>query len=575
MICGMPGGTQLASSVWRFSPFALAALKSASALAGPGSSTGADAARDANSVDQSGCHTPVQSGSLPRAAYSSGVGRLGERIGERRRDQRQPHATQQYPCAYASHPCLLAGYDPTRAPSLLPFTGHRQLTGRMNFACAGSGGGSGCGGAKSACATRHAIGFDLAPRARSRAWSRRAEPASGARRRGRKDSSQGRRGPDEDAQHRTLPDDPHRQPAPPRTAGEHDVRAGRGRAGRRGRAGCRDRFGGGRDGRAPAPGGNRDRRRRRDVEAELRHLHQGSPPRLRRGRQQLQLPRSRRISRHPRQGVRRCRPRAPPRAPPAIRRSASGTVEAPRLDAARLVAAADGLPAFKSAASPRRHRALLRQPYYPTREDYVFAIAEALAHEYEAIAGRRHHAPARLPRSRHGPHVQFADLDSPASGRRWSSTSPRSTMRCATSRPIGCACICAGAIIPAPHHCDVPLAEIIDIVWTAKPATVLLEGRQPPPRARISPVRGGGAARGQDHLPGPDRAPVDLYEHPALIGRPHRPATPILSGARMWWRASIAASASTSARAGLDPEVVWAKLAALAQGAEIASRRYF
>ena len=34
-----------------------------------------------------------------------------------------------------------------------------------------------------------------------------------------------------------------------------------------------------------------------------------------------------------------------------------------------------------------------------------------------------------------------------------------------------------------PHHCDVPLADIIDVVFTARPQRDLVRGRQSAPRA--------------------------------------------------------------------------------------------
>ena len=40
-----------------------------------------------------------------------------------------------------------------------------------------------------------------------------------------------------------------------------------------------------------------------------------------------------------------------------------------------------------------------------------------------------------------------------------------------------------------PHHCDVPLADIIDIVFLARPAGDLVRGRQSAPRARMGAVR--------------------------------------------------------------------------------------
>src|SRR5262249_26514578 len=62
-------------------------------------------------------------------------------------------------------------------------------------------------------------------------------------------------------------------------------------------------------------------------------------------------------------------------------------MEAVRTDAANLKAALakhPGSKPFMSAASPGVTAFFFRNDYYPTREDYVFALAEGLRHEYEA-----------------------------------------------------------------------------------------------------------------------------------------------------------------------------------------------
>ena len=97
--------------------------------------------------------------------------------------------------------------------------------------------------------------------------------------------------------------------------------------------------------------------------------------------------------------------------------------------------------------------------------------------------------------------------------RRWAGTSSMPTSTCANSaRPPRMhieALNHALANIPAeqlrmhlcwgnyegPHHCDVPLADIIDIVFTARPERHLVRGRQSAPRARVDAVRDGEAAR--------------------------------------------------------------------------------
>src|SRR3982750_595451 len=89
-------------------------------------------------------------------------------------------------------------------------------------------------------------------------------------------------------------------------------------------------------------------------------------------------------------------------------------MEAVRTDAANLKAALKAHPAahpFMSAASPGVTAFFFRNDYYPTREDYVFALAEGLRHEYEAIAEAGITLQIDCPALAMGRHTQFADLD--------------------------------------------------------------------------------------------------------------------------------------------------------------------
>src|SRR6185295_17763028 len=89
-------------------------------------------------------------------------------------------------------------------------------------------------------------------------------------------------------------------------------------------------------------------------------------------------------------------------------------MEAPRKDAVRLKTAlkAHGAAgAFLTAASPGVTAFFFRNEYYRTHEDYVFAIAEAMRHEYEAIAAAGVTLQVDCPDLAMGRHTQFKDLD--------------------------------------------------------------------------------------------------------------------------------------------------------------------
>src|SRR5258707_2330804 len=89
-------------------------------------------------------------------------------------------------------------------------------------------------------------------------------------------------------------------------------------------------------------------------------------------------------------------------------------MEAPRKDAERLKTAlkAHGAAgAFLTAASPGVTAFFFRNEYYRTHEDYVFAIAEPMRHEYETISGAGVTLQADCPDLAIGRHTQFKDLD--------------------------------------------------------------------------------------------------------------------------------------------------------------------
>jgi 5-methyltetrahydropteroyltriglutamate--homocysteine methyltransferase len=249
-------------------------------------------------------------------------------------------------------------------------------------------------------------------------------------------------------------------------------------------------------------------------------------------------------------------------------------MEAPKEDAARLKAAAGDTPTFMSAASPGVTALFFANAYYPTDEAYVFAIADALAHEYEAIADAGIMLQLDCPDLAMGRHVQYSDLDlagfRKAMGLNIAALNhavrniPAEQMRMH---------LCWGNY-PGPHHRDVDLADIIDVVWTAKPATLLVEAANPRHAHEYRMFDEVKLPEGKIICPGLIEPQSTYIEHPELI------ADRIGRYADLVGRENVVAGVDCGfsihvGSGGLDPEVVWAKLAALAQGAEIASRKYF
>ena len=99
-----------------------------------------------------------------------------------------------------------------------------------------------------------------------------------------------------------------------------------------------------------------------------------------------------------------------------------------------------------SAASPGVIALFFRDDHYGDREAYLFAIADAMRDEYEAIAAAGFVLQIDCPDLAMGRHIQFADRSArgvPARGAaEHRGAEPRAG---ATSPPSGCACTSAGA----------------------------------------------------------------------------------------------------------------------------------
>jgi 5-methyltetrahydropteroyltriglutamate--homocysteine methyltransferase len=252
-------------------------------------------------------------------------------------------------------------------------------------------------------------------------------------------------------------------------------------------------------------------------------------------------------------------------------------VEAPRRDAQRLKQAVKGKPPtgmFLSAASPGVTTFFFRNDFYPSHEDYAFAVAEALRHEYEAIVDAGVMLQIDCPDLAMGRHTQYATLDVKGF-REKMELHIEALNRALVNIPADKVRmhLCWGNY-PGPHHCDVPLADIIDIVWKAKPHAVLLEAANPRHAHEWSVFEQVKLPEGKLVIPGVIECQSNYIEHPELV------AQRIGRYAHLVGRDNLMAAVDCGfsihvGSGGVDPDVVWAKLASLAHGAAIASKKFW
>jgi 5-methyltetrahydropteroyltriglutamate--homocysteine methyltransferase len=125
-----------------------------------------------------------------------------------------------------------------------------------------------------------------------------------------------------------------------------------------------------------------------------------------------------------------------------------------------------------------------------------------------------------------------------------------------------------------PHHCDVPLADIIDIVFTARPSAISFEAANPRHGHEWILFERIKLPAGKVLIPGVIESKSNFIEHPELV------AQRIGRYAKLVGRENVIAGSDCGygtwvGQAAVDPDVVWAKLAAMAEGARIASREFW
>jgi 5-methyltetrahydropteroyltriglutamate--homocysteine methyltransferase len=259
-------------------------------------------------------------------------------------------------------------------------------------------------------------------------------------------------------------------------------------------------------------------------------------------------------------------------APIAVRNT--GDAEA---DVANLKAAIGGRPpgeAFMSAASPGVVSLFFRNDHYKDHETYLYAIAEAMRPEYEAVAGAGFVLQIDCPDLAMGRHIQFADLSLEEFRKRARQhvEALNHALRNIPAEQLRMH-LCWGNY-EGPHHCDVPLADIIDIVFLAKPQAVSLEAANPRHAHEWVLFEQTKLPEGKVLIPGVIESKSNFIEHPELI------AQRIARYASLVGRANVVAGSdcgygSWVGQAAVDPDVVWAKLAALAEGARIATAQFW
>jgi 5-methyltetrahydropteroyltriglutamate--homocysteine methyltransferase len=239
----------------------------------------------------------------------------------------------------------------------------------------------------------------------------------------------------------------------------------------------------------------------------------------------------------------------------------------------RALAGQDPSDTFMSAASPGVVWHFLENEYYPNDEAYIFAVADAMKHEYRAIVDAGFVLQLDCPDLAMGwNRYNFADktLDDFRSVAQLHVEALNSALDGISPDRVRLH-LCWGNF-EGPHMRDVPLASIWDIATGARAQAFSFEGANPRHEHEWKLFSDAKLPDGAILIPGVLDSTTNFVEHPELVSQR------IVRYANLVGRENVIAGSdcgfSTFARSQLriHPSVTWAKLKAMSEGAALATR---
>jgi 5-methyltetrahydropteroyltriglutamate--homocysteine methyltransferase len=240
-------------------------------------------------------------------------------------------------------------------------------------------------------------------------------------------------------------------------------------------------------------------------------------------------------------------------------------------DIANLKAAMDSLgskdvEAFLPAVAPGTVEHWLYNQHYKTDEEFLFALADALHHEYKAITDS-------------GLNLQIDDPDLPDG---WQMFPQMSVAEYRTYAELRVEAInhalrdipqeqvrlhvCWGSGL-GPHKNDIDLGDIVDIILRVNAQVYSIEAANPRHQHEWRVWQETRLPDGKSFMPGVISHATDIIEHPRLV------ADRLVQYARLVGKENVIAGTDCGVGSRVwNGEIAWAKFAAMAEGARIASR---
>ena len=226
---------------------------------------------------------------------------------------------------------------------------------------------------------------------------------------------------------------------------------------------------------------------------------------------------------------------------------------------------------FMTSPSPGQIGRFLQNRYYPSDEKYLYTLADVMKREYQAIVDAGFVLQLDCPDLALGRHTQFSHL----SLREFRDIAAMHVevlnYAVADIPPDQMRIHVCWASTGGPHHRDLPLRDIADVVIKARPAGLVIAGANPRHEHEWKVWKDVKLPDGKVLVAGVIDSTTNFIEHPELV------AERIERYAGVVGRENVIAGVDCgfgtfAGRVQVDTNIVWHKLRSLVAGASLASR---
>jgi 5-methyltetrahydropteroyltriglutamate--homocysteine methyltransferase len=225
---------------------------------------------------------------------------------------------------------------------------------------------------------------------------------------------------------------------------------------------------------------------------------------------------------------------------------------------------------FMTSPSPGQIGRFLQNRYYATDEEYLATLADVMRREYRAIVDAGFILQVDCPDLALGRSTQFAHL-SLEEFRRVAAMHVEVLNHALAGLPPGRMRMhVCWASTGGPHHRDVPLRDIADVIVKARPGMLVIAGANPRHEHEWKVWKDVKLPEGKTLVAGVIDSTTNFIEHPELVAERIVRYASVVGPERVV--AGVDCGFGTFAgRVQVDTNIVWLKLGSLVEGAKLAS----